>query len=696
MDDRAGMNALHNVHMQSDGGALPNPKPILDDFNAQDFNSIRFAAYRMACKLHHIQTKASLHQLDVVNVMEMCLQSGLDSNDLHAELGVGRLREVCARMYRQLNQRLPSTASVDVNTSTEWLVYWLLTAYDTAGGGMVRIFAFKIALILLCRGSLVDKLTYIFGLISTTDGIAHANLLDAFLLDLLQLPRACGEGPSFSYSQTTYADCFGNAQQLSLDAFLECLVGVEPGPPPVVWLTLMHNINDAQEIHHNVHCNSCHRNGFNGFRYKCQQCPNYQTCQECFWKGRVNGRHTLEHEMKETSSTYKSPAKQFGDSLRRSFRRSKSSRQTPNNHNRQSYSATASPEPAKPIHPQSTSSLPMYNGNFPTGRSPSDFTGHSGYGTLNRQHRRPSGFDTSVSQDDEHILIARYAAMLQNQQSGKSLMPTAAARLHQQIPLIDHHHVEPTAHIIQHHVLPQNQPVVMQMQPEVMLQPHMHNAESKEQIIADLEAKNREIMREIAKMRRDQITNSQLLHSTTSLSSANLLSELKALRIRKYELEQHMNTLQDSRKQLMDQLEIWMKRLKMSQSSRSTPVGSPRPLTHSLSNRKYSTLPRMGNRPSPTPLADRSYGGSQNWQQDLLHAADSVTNAMTSLVRELNSEDDREFATAMSLHGNGGTGRKTVKLYTVPTIYPSDDEHTNGIYNAAGNLDNSATANSLH
>lgn len=104
----------------------------------------------------------------------------------------------------------------------------------------------------------------------------------------------------------------------------------------------------------------------------------------------------------------------------------------------------------------------------------------------------------------------------------------------------------------------------------------------------------------------------------------------------------------------LQKLEIWMKRLKMSQSTRSTPNGSPRSLVNQQqhqpsllqhhqsfsSSRKYSTLPRMGNRASPTPLtqADRSYhGGSQNWQADLLSAADSVTHAMTSLVRELNS-----------------------------------------------------------
>lgn len=62
----------------------------------------------------------------------------------------------------------------------------------------------------------------------------------------------------------------------------------------------------------------------------------------------------------------------------------------------------------------------------------------------------------------------------------------------------------------------------------------------------------REIMREINRMRRDQMTNSQLLHSASTVPSSNLLGELKALRMRKQELEQHMNTLQDSRKQLMD------------------------------------------------------------------------------------------------------------------------------------------------
>lgn len=39
-----------------------------------------------------------------------------------------------------------------------------------------------------------------------------------------------------------------------------------------------------------------------GFRYRCQQCHNYQLCQECFWKGLASGSHSNQHQMKEYTS----------------------------------------------------------------------------------------------------------------------------------------------------------------------------------------------------------------------------------------------------------------------------------------------------------------------------------------------------------------------------------------------------------
>jgi hypothetical protein len=50
---------------------------------------------------------------------------------------------------------------------------------------------------------------------------------------------------------------------------------------------------------HPMACDACQREGFSGFRYRCQKCHSYQLCQDCFWRGRVSGPHTNEHEVKE-------------------------------------------------------------------------------------------------------------------------------------------------------------------------------------------------------------------------------------------------------------------------------------------------------------------------------------------------------------------------------------------------------------
>lgn len=79
-------------------------------------------------------------------------------------------------------------------------------------------------------------------------------------------------------------------------------------------------------------------------------------------------------------------------------------------------------------------------------------------------------------------------------------------------------------------------------------------------------------MREIQKLRRQQEAEQ------VAPESPALMTELRALRQRKGELEGHLGALQDSRRQLMGQLEGLMRMLKnhQTQSPRSTPNSSPR------------------------------------------------------------------------------------------------------------------------
>jgi len=59
------------------------------------------------------------------------------------------------------------------------------------------------------------------------------------------------------------------------------------------------NNNLSDVVVHPMTCDACQREGFSGFRYRCQKCHSYQLCQDCFWRGRVSGPHTNEHEVKE-------------------------------------------------------------------------------------------------------------------------------------------------------------------------------------------------------------------------------------------------------------------------------------------------------------------------------------------------------------------------------------------------------------
>ena len=77
---------------------------------------------------------------------------------------------------------------------------------------------------------------------------------------------------------------------------------------------------------------------------------------------------------------------------------------------------------------------------------------------------------------------------------------------------------------------------------------------SQREIIAQLEAKNHEMMRQIASLRAG---------APPAAQDAQLVTELRALRQRRGELESHLSTLQDSRRQLMGQLDSLMKMLKV-------------------------------------------------------------------------------------------------------------------------------------
>ncbi|XP_039437414.1 dystrobrevin beta isoform X2 [Culex pipiens pallens] len=620
---------------------------ILQDLKIQSFDTIRFASYRTACKLRYVQKSTNLHLVDIWNVIEAFRENGLNTLEPQNEVSVSRLETLVSSLYHNLNKRLPPTQQVPVDSKASLLLNWLLAAYSGDNSGKIRVFSIKVALAIMCAGKMVDKLRYVFSQISDGAGqLIHWKLGD-FLREVLALPAAVFESPTFHYQEALESEIFPVENKITVNDFMAALMS-EPGPSCLVWLSLLHRLATVETVVHPTICSVCLRENFTGFRYRCQRCHAYQLCQDCFWQGRVSLNHQNDHEVKEYSS-YKSPSKQIGHSLRKSFRC------VPEKPNQVLPRFPEQPEKTLNLsHIVPPSPLPSHNGFNDGGGAmipgmydrsstlDSRATGLSLDSNGTSVTRGGGGGGGANSNDEEHRLIARYAARL----AQESRTPGGSAPDPVQIGL--------------------------------------DSSRAQRELIMQLESKNKEIMREIQKLRRQQEAEQ------VAPESPALMTELRALRQRKGELEGHLGALQDSRRQLMGQLEGLMRMLKnhQTQSPRSTPNSSPRsgkspPLPQGpqmpsqsrgpmqqnvpvhlqqsllqqqqlqqqqqqqmmlnnhqdpggMGHHQIGWMPNGNNAASASGMAAR--GGPGGGRNDLHYAADSVSSAMSSLVRELNSD----------------------------------------------------------
>ncbi|XP_028987712.1 dystrobrevin alpha isoform X9 [Betta splendens] len=583
------------------GDNMADRRQLFVEMRAQDLDSIRLSTYRTACKLRFVQKKCNLHLVDIWNVIEAFRENGLNTMDLSAELSVARLEVVLSTIFYQLNKRMPTTHQINAEQSVGVLLNFLLAAYDPESRGKISVFVVKTAVATICGGKILDKLRYIFSQISDSAGIMAPSQFDQFLREVLKLPMAVFEGPSFGYTEQAARTCFAQQKKVSLNTFLDTLMS-DPPPQCLVWLPLMHRLANVENVFHPVECSYCHTESMMGFRYRCQQCHNYQLCQDCFWRGHASGSHSNQHQMKEYTS-WKSPAKKLSHALSKSL------------------SCASSREPLHPFFPEMPEK-PLNLAHIVDTWPPrpvnitNDYSFSHSMPTSGNPYSTKNLLDSSNHQDEEHSLIARYAARL----------AADAAQAQQQ-----------------------RVPTDLPCSPDANKQ--------QRQLIAELESKNREILQEIQRLRLQHEEASQP-PPDRGQQNPTLLAELRLLRQRKDELEQRMSTLQESRRELMVQLEQLMMLLKQEEERKrgTQGPGSPRSSpSHTVSRPMPTPIhsDSAGTTPTHTPQDSLmgvggdvqeafAQGPRRNLRNDLLIAADSITNTMSSLVKELNSEGGSE------------------------------------------------------
>ncbi|MBZ3890325.1 Dystrobrevin alpha [Sciurus carolinensis] len=593
---------------------------------AQDLDRIRLSTYRTACKLRFVQKKCNLHLVDIWNVIEALRENALNNLDPNIELNVARLEAVLSTIFYQLNKRMPTTHQIHVEQSISLLLNFLLAAFDPEGHGKISVFAVKMALATLCGGKIMDKLRYIFSMISDSSGVMVYGRYDQFLREVLKLPTAVFEGPSFGYTEQSARSCFSQQKKVTLNGFLDTLMS-DPPPQCLVWLPLLHRLANVENVFHPVECSYCHSESMMGFRYRCQQCHNYQLCQDCFWRGHAGGSHSNQHQMKEYTS-WKSPAKKLTNALSKSLSCASS---------REPLHPMFPDQPEKPLNlahivpPRPVTSMndTLFSHSVPSSGSP--FITRRIQYSLNVADRLA----------DEHVLIGLYVNMLRN---NPSCMLESSNRLDEEHRLIARYAARLAAESSS------SQPTQQRSAPDISFT--IDANKQQRQLIAELENKNREILQEIQRLR---LEHEQASQPTPEKAQQNptLLAELRLLRQRKDELEQRMSALQESRRELMVQLEGLMKLLKEEELKQGTQgAGSPRSSpSHTISRPIPMPIRSASTCSTPTHVPQDSLTGvggdvqeafaqssRRNLRNDLLVAADSITNTMSSLVKELNSE----------------------------------------------------------
>ena len=297
-----------------------------------EMNTVKYSAYRLALKLRRVQQRLCLDLLDLEAAVLGFDMHGLTPDRHDMAIEIPEMVLILYSIYETLDQEEPE--EIEVPLCVELCLNWLLNVYDGARIGQVRVLAFKIGLLVLCRGPLTEKYLQMYKLVAGIGGKMRPRQLGILLFDCVQIPRVLGEIASFGGSniEPSVRSCFApcpakkGPEALLAEIDVKLYLGwLKAEPQALVWLPVLHRLSAAEAAKHNAKCGVCKRVPITGFRYHCLKCFNFDLCHNCFFVGKTARGHKAEHPMREycTSTGASVNLKNFGQSLRNSFRSKK-------------------------------------------------------------------------------------------------------------------------------------------------------------------------------------------------------------------------------------------------------------------------------------------------------------------------------------------------------------------------------------
>ncbi|CAF2819331.1 unnamed protein product [Rotaria sp. Silwood2] len=252
------------------------------------FNDIRFSAYRTAMKLRTLQKRLCLDLTSLSNIISIFNEYEI-IDSLNKMIDITEILDYLQKIFEKTSIEYPQL--VHVICTIDLTLNWLLNLYDTNRTGSIRLLSMKMALALLCRGSIEEKYRYIFSLMAyEKDGrsVLDRQRLSILFQQAIVIPKQLGEVAAFGGSsvEPSVQSCFEyahNPDVITADDFLEW---VKLEPQSLVWLPVLHRLAASEIAKHEARCNICKIYPILGFRYRSLRHFNCDICQNCFFSGK--------------------------------------------------------------------------------------------------------------------------------------------------------------------------------------------------------------------------------------------------------------------------------------------------------------------------------------------------------------------------------------------------------------------------
>ncbi|XP_023235300.1 dystrophin-like [Centruroides sculpturatus] len=263
----------------------------------ESFNEIKYAAYRTAMKLRHIQKMLKLHWIKISLINNIYENLGY-SFQKHV-LDYTQLQKLLCCIYTKMEGELSETEQAEFYSKI--LSNFLQNLFGIEKKDNIELSSVTIFLSILCSAPLIEKYKFIFSKFIGSNGFLSKKNLYIILYNIAKIPEILGEKLNFGtqlVSASVESCCKWNSKLnwISESGFLNWM---KQEPQTLVWISTHFRLITAEKIEHFVKCEVCKIYPIIGLRYQCTYCIGYNLCQNCFFYGYTSKSHKLKHPLQE-------------------------------------------------------------------------------------------------------------------------------------------------------------------------------------------------------------------------------------------------------------------------------------------------------------------------------------------------------------------------------------------------------------